>query len=79
MIIRNSKRDKIVQRAARERKTQDKFMTIRINGELLERFKDACGGGTYQSKIKELMIEYIDRVERVYKEEEERNLRAKRV
>ena len=79
MIIRDSERSKIIQRATRERKTQDKFMTIRINSELLERFKNACGGGVYQSKIKELMIEYIDRVERVYKDEEERNLRAKRV
>lgn len=76
MIIREDKRTIITRRhKANEAGFQGKNITIRIDEKTLNDFKNACGERAYQSVIKELMRDYIDKQEYVYKEEERINKR----
>ena len=76
MILREDRRTVITRRhKANEAGFQGKNITIRIDEKTLNDFKAACGDESYQSKIKELMRDFIDKVEYTYKEEERLNKR----
>lgn len=76
MIIREDKRTLITRRhKANEAGFQGKNITIRIDEKTLNDFKVVCGERAYQSVIKELMRDYIDKQEYVFKEEERINKR----
>lgn len=76
MILREDNRTIIARRhKANEVEYQGKFITIRIDEKTLNEFKAACGGASYQAKIKELMRDYIYKKEVIFKEEEEINKR----
>lgn len=59
-------------------KVLDKTITIRIDSELLEDFRKITGEG-YQSKIRDLMVEFVNREKYVYKKEEEKKNRMLRL
>ena len=76
MIIREDRRTINARRhKANEVGFQGKNITIRIDEKTLNDFKAVCGDESYQVKIKELMREFIDKKERIYKEEERINKR----
>jgi predicted DNA binding CopG/RHH family protein len=58
---------------------QSKNVTIRMDEKTFQAFKEVSAreGIPYQTKIKDVMREYIDRVNRIYKDEEERNNKTK--
>lgn len=52
-------------------KILDKSITIRIDSELLDEFRKIVGDG-YQSKIRDLMVEFVNKEKYLYKKEEEK-------
>lgn len=75
MIIRDNKANKALRSINKNAGPQSRNLTIRIDNKTLEEFKAVCGETPYQTKIKEVMREYIYRKKQVFKDEEERNLK----
>lgn len=74
MILREDNKTIVARRhKASETGYQGKFITIRIDEQTLNEFKEACDGMSYQAKIKELMRDYIYKKQVIYKEEERIN------
>lgn len=74
MILREDRRTIVTRRhRANEVGYQNKNITIRIDEKTLNDFKEACGERAYQVVIKELMRDFIDRQEYIYKEEKRLN------
>lgn len=79
MIMRDRETQRILKYEKANVGVQAKNITIRMDDKLLEDIKEisAREGIPYQTKMKDILREYVDRVNRIYKEEQERNDKAR--
>lgn len=56
-------------------KMYDAHLHMRINQDLLDRFKGVCGKG-YQDTIRRLMQAYVEKYENIDKEEKQKRLNS---
>ena len=81
MILRDSKTQNILKYQRENVGVQSKKVTLRMDEKTFDDFKEICQkeGVPYQTKMKDIMREYIDRVNSIYKAEEERNIKTKEI